>query len=65
MRRQLATYDPKAQLAASRIVQESIVRDVPTIVTDVREDLFAYNDDLKNFHPNQVTPFDNLVDLDI
>jgi peptide/nickel transport system substrate-binding protein len=65
MKRFLTTYVPAEQLAASRFVQERIARDVPTIVTDVREDLFAYNDDLHEFHPNQVTPFDDLVDADI
>jgi peptide/nickel transport system substrate-binding protein len=65
MRRQLSTYDPREQFAASRFVQESLVDDVPTIVTDARQDLFAFNDDLQNFHPNQVTLFDDLVDADI
>jgi peptide/nickel transport system substrate-binding protein len=61
----LTTYVPAEQLAASRFVQERLARDVPTIVTDVREDLYAYNDDLHGFQPNQVTPFDDLVDADI
>ncbi|MDB5040157.1 MAG: extracellular solute-binding protein family 5, partial [Candidatus Eremiobacteraeota bacterium] len=65
LNRFLTTYVPAEQLAASRFVQERLVRDVPTIVTDVREDLYAYNDDLHGFHPNQVTPFDDLVDADI
>jgi peptide/nickel transport system substrate-binding protein len=61
----ISTYNPAEQRAASRIAQERIVADVPTIVLDVREDLFAYNDDLRDFHPNQVTPFDDLVNVDI
>ncbi len=65
MQRQLSTYVESEQYAASRSIQESLIRDVPTIVTDAREDLFAYNDDLHGFHPNQVTPFDDLVDADI
>jgi peptide/nickel transport system substrate-binding protein len=63
--RSLTTYDPAQQLAALRFIQERIARDAPTIVTEVREDLYAYNDDLRDFHPNQVTPFDDLVDADI
>lgn len=59
------TYDEREQLAASRFIQERIVHDVPTIVMDARQDVFAYNDDLQNFHPNQVTAFDDLVDVDI
>jgi ABC-type transport system substrate-binding protein len=65
LRRFLATYDHGEQLAASRVVQERMARDVPTIVTDAREDLFVFNEDLHGFHPNQVTPFDDLVEADI
>jgi peptide/nickel transport system substrate-binding protein len=65
LRRFLSTYDEREQRAASRFIQERIVRDVATIVTDAREDVFVFNDDLHGFHPNQVTPFDDLVDADI
>jgi len=34
-------------------------------VTLAREDVFAYNDDLRDFHPNSVSAFDDLVDADI
>jgi peptide/nickel transport system substrate-binding protein len=60
-----ASYDEATRQAASRFIQERLARDVPTIVTTAREDLFAFNDDLHGFHPNQVTPFDDLVDADI
>jgi peptide/nickel transport system substrate-binding protein len=59
------SYDEGTRRAASRFIQERLVRDVPTIVTNAREDIFAYNDDLHGFRPNQVTPFDDLVDADI
>jgi peptide/nickel transport system substrate-binding protein len=39
--------------------------DVPTIVTAMREDLFAYNADLRNYRPNSLTPFDNMMSVDI
>jgi len=42
-----------------------IVADAPGIVTTGREDLFAYNRDLKNFHPNAVTIFDDMMNVDI
>ncbi len=48
-----------------RVVEKEFVADVPSIVEDLREDLFAYNKDLKNYHPNNVTPFDNMMDVDI
>ena len=38
---------------------------MPTIVTTSREDIFAFGKDLKNFHPNNVTPFDDMMDVDI
>lgn len=48
-----------------RVVEEELVKDVPTIVTTIREDIFAYNKDLKNWHPNAFSPFDNMMDVDI
>jgi peptide/nickel transport system substrate-binding protein len=59
------SYVEADQRVEARFIQERLVRDVPTIVTDVREDLFAYNDDLQGFHPNQVSLFDAIVDADI
>lgn len=61
----IQTYDEGEQRAASRALQLRLVDQVPTIVTDAREDVYAFNDDLHGFHPNQVTPFDDLVDADI
>jgi peptide/nickel transport system substrate-binding protein len=46
-------------------VQQELTKDVPTIVTSLREDIYSYNSDLKNFHPNSITPFDNFMDVDI
>jgi len=46
-------------------VQSELVKDAPTIVTALAEDIYVYNKDLKNFHPNAVTPFDNVMDVDI
>jgi peptide/nickel transport system substrate-binding protein len=59
------TYDEASRRADSRFIQERLARDAPTIVVTAREDVFAFNDDLRGFHPNQVTPFDDLVDADI
>jgi hypothetical protein len=46
-------------------LEQELTKDVPTIVTSLREDIFAYNSDLKNFHPSSLTPFDNVMDVDI
>jgi peptide/nickel transport system substrate-binding protein len=58
-------YDQAQRNADVRVVQEQFVKDVPSIVTTIREDLFVYNKDLKNWHPNAITPFDNMMDVDI
>ncbi|MBV8368817.1 MAG: peptide ABC transporter substrate-binding protein [Candidatus Eremiobacteraeota bacterium] len=65
LRRFILTYDEAQQRAASRTFQLALVRDAPTIVTDARQDVFAFNDDLRGFRPNQATPFDDLVEADI
>jgi hypothetical protein len=41
------------------------VADAPSIVAFIREDLFGYNKVLKNYHPNSLTPFDNMMNVDI
>ena len=46
-------------------LQQALTTDVPTIVTALREDVYGYNSDLKDFHPNSITPFDNMMDVDI
>jgi peptide/nickel transport system substrate-binding protein len=46
-------------------VQQEFTRDVPSVVTSLREDLYGYNKDLKNFDPNSITPFDNMMNVDI
>ena len=59
------TYDLAERKKLSAQVQEQLVRDVPTIVLDVRDEIEAYNSDLTGFKPNAVTPFDNAADFDI
>lgn len=65
MKRQLTTYDDARQRVESRFIQTRLARDVPMFVIDAREDVYGFNDDLRGFRPNQVTPFDDLVDVDI
>jgi len=47
------------------IVTDEIASDVPVIVMDIRDALFAYNGDLKNWNPNPIAPFDSMMDVDI
>ena len=46
-------------------VMGQLVADVPTIVTDGREDTYVVNSDLRNFSPNAVSQFDDFMNVDI
>jgi peptide/nickel transport system substrate-binding protein len=59
------SYDPARQAADLDKAEAIIAGDVPTIVTSSREDIFASNKDLKNFHPNNVTYYDDMMNVDI
>jgi peptide/nickel transport system substrate-binding protein len=60
-----AHYEQAQRNGDQLTIQQELVKDVPTIVTSLREDIFAYNSDLKNFHPSAITPFDNMMNVDI
>jgi peptide/nickel transport system substrate-binding protein len=59
------TYDPARQLRDDAIVQEELVKQVPTIVSTIAEDIYVENDDLKGFRPNNVSQFDDMMNVDI
>jgi peptide/nickel transport system substrate-binding protein len=58
-------YDQAQRNADVRRFVEPFVADVPVIVVNQRVNLYALNSDVKNFHPNSITPFDNFMDVDI
>ena len=58
-------YDPAKRQKYSDIVQEGIAKDAPIVVLDILEDIYAYNSDLTGFRPNQVTQFDDFMNVDI
>ena len=58
-------YDQSERDADLKVLMTRFVADVPSIVSFVRIDLFAYDKDLEGYHPNNVTPFDNMMDVDI
>jgi peptide/nickel transport system substrate-binding protein len=60
-----AHYEQPQRNADVLTIERELVKDAPIIVTSQREDIFAYNGDLKNFHPNAITPFDNMMNVDI
>ncbi len=65
MDRAKTTYDQAKRAPDLTFVQKAVYDAVPTIVIDARKELFAYNGDLKNWHPNPVSPFDNMLSADI
>ncbi len=58
-------YGYEAQAPILARIDKAITDDVPLIVTASREDLFAVSKDIKNFHPNAVSPFDDMMNVDI
>jgi peptide/nickel transport system substrate-binding protein len=58
-------YDRAKRTAGMRFIQEQILKDAPTVVLDTRREIHAYNDDLKSWHPNTVSPFDDMLNVDI
>jgi hypothetical protein len=47
------------------VIQEGIANDAPIVMLDARKDISAYNDDLKNWHPSSMGPFDDMMNVDI
>ncbi|MFN2529022.1 MAG: ABC transporter substrate-binding protein [Candidatus Baltobacteraceae bacterium] len=60
-----AHYDQAERNQDDKAVFEGLAQDTPMIVTSGREDIYIFNSDLKNFHPNDVTPFDDMMNVDI
>lgn len=60
-----AAYDEEQRRPILAAAQQQIIADVPEIVLWVREDIFSYNTDLHGWKPNNTTPFDDMLDVDI
>ena len=58
-------FDQARRNADIKTVVDRMYHDVPVVVQSQHVDLYAVNKDLKNFHPNSITPFDNFMDVDI
>jgi len=61
----LSTFDKRRQTRDQFIVQEEMLKDTPQIVSVVYEDIFPENTDLTGFHPNNVSFFDDFMNVDI
>jgi peptide/nickel transport system substrate-binding protein len=60
-----AAYDESERRPILAAAQKLIIADVPDIVLWIREDIFTYNTDLRGWHPNSTTPFDDMLKVDI
>jgi peptide/nickel transport system substrate-binding protein len=60
-----AHYDQAQRNRDDVVLFDELNKDVPTIVELGREDIFFFNRDLRNFHPNGVSPFDGMQNVDI
>jgi peptide/nickel transport system substrate-binding protein len=58
-------YDEAARRAVIAKAMPIIIDDAPFLVLYVLEDVHAYNSDLTNWHPNNTTPFDDFLNVDI
>lgn len=58
-------YDEAKRQKYADIVQAGIAKDVPIVLINILEDIYARNSDLVGFHPNQVTQFDDFMNVDI
>lgn len=60
-----ASYSEQVHAQLEDKIVKQIVADIPTIVMYVFQDGYTYNSDLTGFSPNQVSPFDDMMNVDI
>ena len=65
LQREKATYDEAAKKKIIATALKRIDADNAYVVLFVSEDVHAYNSDLKGWHPNNTTPFDDFMNVDI
>jgi peptide/nickel transport system substrate-binding protein len=59
------SYDPAERKKDIDIVQRLLYREAPTVIITSRVMLAGFNSDLRNWHPNSVAPFDDMLKVDI
>ncbi|HUN29778.1 MAG TPA: peptide ABC transporter substrate-binding protein [Alphaproteobacteria bacterium] len=65
MHRVFSDYDQSQRNADDRVLFEQLAKDLPEIVLYSVSDIYVYNKDLQGYHPNSVTPFDDMMNVDI
>ncbi len=58
-------YEQPQRNKDDAIVMEQLNKDVPTIVLMGTAAVWVYNNDVRNFSPGALSPFDNFMDVDI
>jgi peptide/nickel transport system substrate-binding protein len=58
-------YDQAQRNADDRVVQDALAHDSPQFTLMGIDEVYIFNKDLKNFHPNDITPFDGALVWDI
>ncbi|HTZ53534.1 MAG TPA: peptide ABC transporter substrate-binding protein [Candidatus Acidoferrum sp.] len=58
-------YDQAQRNADDAVIFKALAHDRPQITILGVEEGYIYNKDLKNFHPNDVSPFDDFMNVDI
>lgn len=65
LRQAKVVYGESGRRPILAAAEKQIIADAPEIVLWIREDVFTYNSDLTGWHPNNVTPFDDMLGVDI
>lgn len=58
-------YDEDARKAIIAKLDDRLAQLTPFFVMYIRDDLHGFNKDLRNWHPNSSTPFDDMMNVDI
>ncbi len=58
-------YDPAKRKARVADVTKRLIADVPVITLRVRANLFTFANAVTGFAPNLVTPFDDMMNVDV
>ncbi len=60
-----SSYDLAFREKELAAIQRAVHDQSPTIVIDARKELYAYDDDLKDPHPDPISAFDGMLSTDI
>ncbi|MGH7716497.1 MAG: ABC transporter substrate-binding protein, partial [Vulcanimicrobiaceae bacterium] len=59
------SYDPEVRQPYLDDAVGRVIDQVPTVVIEIRDDIYAFSNGLTGFHPNAVSPFDDFMNVDV